>query len=89
MGPTRRTSLLWKIRNSMSLMQPRNSCKIRLLLYVAALLARRLDRANETAIALKRQLDAGEPRMLIRSTINQIASVLRERLQRIPLHSKL
>jgi CRP/FNR family cyclic AMP-dependent transcriptional regulator len=44
------------------------------LLYVAALLARRLDSANQALIELKSQLEAGEPRSEIDKTVNIICA---------------
>ena len=42
------------------------------LLYVATVLARRLDSANEALIELKRQVQAGEPRGRIDRTVEQM-----------------
>jgi CRP/FNR family transcriptional regulator, cyclic AMP receptor protein len=46
------------------------------LLYVAAVLARRLDRANQALIELKSQLQAGQPRGEIGQTIKKIEALL-------------
>jgi CRP/FNR family transcriptional regulator, cyclic AMP receptor protein len=46
------------------------------LLYVAALLARRLDSANQALIELKGQLQAGQPRSEIGKTIEKIEALL-------------
>ena len=45
-------------------------------LYVAAILARRLDSANQTLIELKSQLQAGEPRSEIDKTVNKIEGLI-------------
>jgi CRP/FNR family transcriptional regulator, cyclic AMP receptor protein len=42
------------------------------LLHVAAVLARRLDSANQALIELKSQLEAGKPRSEINKTVNKI-----------------
>jgi CRP-like cAMP-binding protein len=46
------------------------------LLYVAAVMARRLDRANEGVIELKQQVHAGEPGMVIGKTVTKIEQFL-------------
>lgn len=46
------------------------------LLYVAALLARRLNAANEAVIELKGQIEAGQPRSEIGKTIEKIEGLL-------------
>ena len=46
-------------------------------LYVAAILARRLDNANQALIEVKRQLQAGEPRRLIKKTVEKVEELLR------------
>jgi CRP-like cAMP-binding protein len=46
------------------------------LLYVAALLARRLEAANQALIELKRQVQGGEPRSEIGETIDKMEGVL-------------
>ncbi len=46
------------------------------LLYVTAILARRLDFANQAFIELRSQLDAGEPPGLIEQTIDKIEALL-------------
>lgn len=46
------------------------------LLYVAAILARRLDGANQALIELKRQLHAGQPRSVITETVERIEALL-------------
>jgi CRP-like cAMP-binding protein len=46
------------------------------LLYTAAVLARRLDSANEALIELKRQVQAGQPRSEIDKTIEKIEGLL-------------
>jgi len=46
------------------------------LLYIATLLARRLDRANVAIIDLKYQVQAGEPSVVIGETVDQIARFL-------------
>ena len=46
------------------------------LLYVAMILARRVDTANTALIELKRELGAGEPKSLIDSTIDKIQGLL-------------
>ena len=45
-------------------------------LYVAAILARRLDGANRAIIDLKRQLQAGESRRVIGNTVEKVAKLL-------------
>ena len=45
-------------------------------LYVAALLARRLDSANRALIDVKRQLRAGEPRSVIGKTVEKMEQLL-------------
>jgi CRP/FNR family transcriptional regulator, cyclic AMP receptor protein len=42
------------------------------LLYVATVLARRLDGANQALIELKRQIQAGEPRSVIGKTVEKM-----------------
>jgi CRP/FNR family cyclic AMP-dependent transcriptional regulator len=46
------------------------------LLYVAAILARRLDSANQALIELKSQLEAGEPRSEIDKTVSKIDLII-------------
>src|SRR5258707_6090461 len=46
------------------------------LLYVAGVLARRLDGANQALIDLKSQLQAGQPRSMIGTTIEKIEGLL-------------
>jgi CRP/FNR family transcriptional regulator, cyclic AMP receptor protein len=46
------------------------------LLYVAEVLARRLDGANQALIDLKGQLQAGQPRSMIGETIEKIEGML-------------
>ena len=46
------------------------------LLYVAAILARRLDGANHALIELKRQLEAGQPPSVIANTVEKIEDLL-------------
>ena len=46
------------------------------LLYVAALLARRLEAANKALIELKSQVQGGEPRSEIGETIDKMEGVL-------------
>jgi len=46
------------------------------LLYVAMLLARRLDGANQAVIELKNQLQAGEPRSVIGKTVEKMEGLL-------------
>jgi CRP/FNR family cyclic AMP-dependent transcriptional regulator len=46
------------------------------LLYVAALLARRLDAANKALVELKGQIEAGQPRSEIGKTIEKIEGLL-------------
>jgi len=46
------------------------------LLYVAGVLARRLDGANQALIDLKSQLQAGQPRSMIGKTIEKIEGLL-------------
>jgi CRP/FNR family cyclic AMP-dependent transcriptional regulator len=46
------------------------------LLYVATVLAQRLDSANRGLLELKRQVQAGEPRSVIGRTVEQIEGVL-------------
>jgi CRP/FNR family transcriptional regulator, cyclic AMP receptor protein len=46
------------------------------LLYVATVLARRLDGANQALIELKRQVQAGEPRSVIGKTVETIEGLL-------------
>jgi hypothetical protein len=45
-------------------------------LYIAAILAARLDAANVALIEVKRQLEIGEPRVAIAQRINKIAELL-------------
>ena len=44
--------------------------------YVAAILARRLDNANQSLIELKSQLQAGEPRSEIDKTVKKIETLI-------------
>jgi CRP/FNR family cyclic AMP-dependent transcriptional regulator len=46
------------------------------LLYVAAVLARRLDGANQALIELKNQLQAGQPRSVIDKTVEKVEALL-------------
>jgi CRP-like cAMP-binding protein len=46
------------------------------LLYVAIVLARRLDRANQALIELKHQLQAGQPPVAIGKTVERIEEIL-------------
>jgi CRP-like cAMP-binding protein len=46
------------------------------LLYVATVLARRLDSANRALLDLKRQVQAGEPRSVVRRTVEKIEEML-------------
>ena len=46
------------------------------LLYVAAVLARRLDSANRTLIELKRQIQVGHPRSAIEKTVAKMEGLL-------------
>ncbi len=46
------------------------------LLYVATVLAQRLDRANRGLLELKRQVQAGEPRSIIGRTVEKIEGLL-------------
>ncbi len=46
------------------------------LLYVAAILARRLDGANHALIELKRQIQAGQPRSVIAKTVERMEDLL-------------
>lgn len=45
-------------------------------LYVAAILAARLDAANVALVEVKRQLEAGEPRVAVARTLDKIAELL-------------
>jgi CRP/FNR family cyclic AMP-dependent transcriptional regulator len=45
-------------------------------LYVAAILARRLDAANRSVVELKSQLQAGEPASVIGSTVEKVEELL-------------
>ncbi len=45
-------------------------------LYVAAVLARRLDAANRSLIEVKHQLQAGEPRSVIGKTVEKVEELL-------------
>ena len=45
-------------------------------LYIAAMLARRLDGANQALIEVRRQLRAGEPRSLIGKTVEKVEELL-------------
>jgi CRP/FNR family transcriptional regulator, cyclic AMP receptor protein len=47
------------------------------ILYMAAILARRLDSANRALIEVKRQLRAGEPRSAISKTVEKVEELLR------------
>jgi HAMP domain-containing protein len=46
------------------------------LLYVATVLAKRLERANQTLLELKRQIEAGEPRCVIGQTAEEMEVLL-------------
>ncbi|MGA7387712.1 MAG: hypothetical protein WBW99_07260, partial [Pseudolabrys sp.] len=46
------------------------------LLYVAAILARRLDGANQAFIELKSQIQVGEPRSVIDKSIEKVNGLL-------------
>lgn len=46
------------------------------LLYVAEVLARRLDGANRALIELKNQLQAGQPRDVINKTVEKVEEIL-------------
>jgi CRP/FNR family transcriptional regulator, cyclic AMP receptor protein len=46
------------------------------LLYVAEVLARRLDGANRALIELKNQLQAGQPRSVINKTVEKVEEML-------------
>jgi CRP-like cAMP-binding protein len=46
------------------------------LLYVATVLARRLNSANQTLVDLKRQIKAGRPRAEIRETVEEMEELL-------------
>jgi len=46
------------------------------LLYVAAVLARRLDAANKALVELRSQLQAGEPNSVIGKTIEKVEGIL-------------
>jgi hypothetical protein len=46
------------------------------LLYVAAVLARRLDGTNHALIELKRQVHAGDPRNVIGKTVEKMEALL-------------
>ncbi len=46
------------------------------LLYVATVLARRLDGANQALLDLKRQVQAGEPRSVIGKTVEKVEGLL-------------
>ena len=46
------------------------------LLYVAAVLARRLDGANRTLVELKRQIQVGHPRSAIEKTVAKMEGLL-------------
>jgi len=46
------------------------------LLYVAEVLARRLDGANRALIELKNQLQAGHPRSVINKTVEKVEEML-------------
>jgi CRP/FNR family transcriptional regulator, cyclic AMP receptor protein len=45
-------------------------------LYVAAILAQRLDAANKALIEVKRQLEAGDPRRVISNTVDRVHELL-------------
>jgi hypothetical protein len=45
-------------------------------LYVAAILARRLDSANQALIEVKRQLQAGDPRSAIGRAVEKVEQLL-------------
>jgi CRP-like cAMP-binding protein len=45
-------------------------------LYVAVILAQRLDRANQALVELKRQLQAGEPGSVISDTVDKVERLL-------------
>lgn len=46
------------------------------LMYIASVLARRLDRANQALIELKRQVQTGQPRSEIGQTVKKIEALL-------------
>ena len=46
-------------------------------LYVAVILAQRLDGANQALVELKRQLQAGEPSSVISNTVEKVEQLLR------------
>jgi CRP/FNR family transcriptional regulator, cyclic AMP receptor protein len=46
------------------------------LLYIAAVMARRLDAANQALIELKRQVQAGEPGTVIGKTVEKMEGLL-------------
>ena len=46
------------------------------LLYVATVLARRLDTANQALIELRRQVQAGQPRSVIEKTVEKMEGLL-------------
>jgi len=46
-------------------------------LYVAAILARRLDAANRSLIEVKRQLQAGEPRSVIGKAVEKVEETVK------------
>lgn len=46
------------------------------VLYVATVLAQRLDSANRALLELKRQVEAGEPRMVVGRTVEKIEELL-------------
>ncbi|MGE5535021.1 MAG: cyclic nucleotide-binding domain-containing protein [Acidobacteriota bacterium] len=46
------------------------------LLYVAAVLAHRLDVANQTMIELKTQISAGQPRSVVEKTVEKLETLL-------------
>jgi CRP/FNR family transcriptional regulator, cyclic AMP receptor protein len=46
-------------------------------LYVAAILARRLDAANRSLIEVKRQLQAGEPPSVIGKTVEKVEETVK------------
>jgi CRP/FNR family transcriptional regulator, cyclic AMP receptor protein len=52
------------------------TCEPATLLYVATVLARRIDLANRSLIELKSEFAAGAPPNLIRSALDKIESVL-------------
>ena len=72
----RRTFGPWSIRSFTSLTPTFLADDSTVALYVAAILARRLDTANQALIEVKRQLQAGDPRSVISRAVDKVEQLL-------------